>query len=52
MKKHYSSMAGTKVLDKMAIIAEEAEVSITIEKFTAENLIIALLGESATDTQR
>ena len=48
-KKHYSSMTGTKTLDFVAIVSKEAEVAISVEEFTADNLIVALLGEQQSD---
>jgi len=43
--KHYSSMAGTKVLDYVAIKSMEGEVSLDVEEFTPDNLVLALVGE-------
>lgn len=42
IKEHYSSMEGTKVLDKVAIVARNADVGITVEEFTGPNLLIGL----------
>lgn len=49
VKKHYSAMEGTKVLDRVATISVEAEVSITCEEFTPENLAVALGAVQQTD---
>jgi hypothetical protein len=49
VKKHYSSMTGTKTQDFVAIISKEAEVAISVEEFTPDNLLIALLGEENSD---
>jgi hypothetical protein len=49
VKKHYSSMAGTKVLDFVAIVSKEAEVSISVDEITPENLEVAMLGEINSD---
>lgn len=48
--KHYSSMEGTKLLDLTAFISKEAEVEITLEEFTPDNLILALLAVADTNT--
>jgi hypothetical protein len=47
---HFSSMAGVKLLDKTAFVSKQAEVEITLEEFTPENLIIALLSTTTTNT--
>ncbi len=47
---HFSSMTGVKTLDKTAFVSKQAEVEITLEEFTPENLIIALLAEATTNT--
>jgi hypothetical protein len=43
-------MQGIKVLDRTAFIAKGAEVQFNFEEFTPENLVVALLGEAATDS--
>jgi len=48
--KHYSSMAGTKLLDLTAFVSKEAEVEITLEEFVPENIIVALLSETIHNT--
>lgn len=47
--KHYSSMAPTKTLDFMGVKSKEGEVSIEVEEFTPDNLIVALLGDLNSD---
>ncbi len=42
--KHYSSMTPVKRLDKLAFVSIEAELSMTLEEFVEDNLIMALLG--------
>lgn len=49
-KDHYSSMQGTKVLDKIATIFKDAEFSMEVDEFTPDNAVMALLGLVGTDT--
>lgn len=48
--KHYSSMEGTKLLDLTAFVSKEAEVEITLEEFVPDNLVLALLSSTLTNT--
>jgi hypothetical protein len=45
VKKHYSSMSGTKKLDKIAFVSVEAEVEVHCDEFVQDNLVMGLLGE-------
>ncbi len=43
--KHYSSMAPTKVLELIGVKSKEAELAISVDELTPDNMLIALLGE-------
>jgi hypothetical protein len=49
VKKHYSSQAGTKVLDDVVVVSKEAELSIDLEEITPDNLLVALMGALNSD---
>lgn len=47
---HFSSMAGTKLLDLTAFVSKQAEVEITLEEFAPDNVLMALLGTEIVNT--
>jgi hypothetical protein len=50
IKEHYSSRAGVKEVDKIAITAKKAEFDMSISEWTLENATLAVLGAAGTDT--
>ncbi len=46
--KHFSSMAGIKLLDKTAFISLEAEVEMMLEEYNEDNLVMAFLGSTVS----
>ena len=51
IKKHWSSMTGTKKMDKIAVTAQEYELMIKLDEWVPDNIILALFGAyDASDT--
>jgi hypothetical protein len=50
IKEHYSSRAGTKEVDKIAVTAKKAEFALDVDEWTLDNALMALLGIQSTDT--
>jgi hypothetical protein len=50
IKKHYSSMTGTKSMDKIAIVSNEAQFQMDVDEWNLDNAAMALLGLQTTDT--
>ena len=50
VKEHYTSMGGSKELDKIAITAKKADFELSVDEWTLDNTVMALLGLQATDT--
>lgn len=48
---HFSSRSGVRSLDKVAVTQVGANLSLTLDELTADNLKLALLGSSAAMTQ-
>lgn len=50
IKEHYSSMTGSKLVDKIAIVSKKAEFALEVDEWTLDNAGMALLGLQSTDT--
>jgi hypothetical protein len=49
VKKHYSSQGRRKELDFIGTVSVEGELAISTDEFTADNLLIALMGVEQSD---
>lgn len=50
IKEHYSSMQGSKLVDKIAIVSKKAEFSLEVDEWNLDNTAMSLLGLQSTDT--
>ena len=50
IKEHYSSMDGSKLVDKIAIVSKKAEFALDVDEWTLDNTGMALLGLQQTDS--